>query len=319
MAPQFPTRHWSTATVPAQERLAYWADAVSQCFLGMEARASVREGFEAALSSQPLHTLRINHVVGSAQVAARTRRGIASGRDNYYYLLCKERSACAVQQLGRTERLLPGDLALLDSREACEMHFPDGVDVWSLQLPIAWLDTWLPDARRQLARRVDGRNGLGLALSSFVRELGARPDWHAGLLPEPVLADQLGGLLALTLGAPQAPAPRDLAARLDAVLAERCGEPGLNAADVAQALGLSVRTLHRALAGASQTFGTRLLHHRMQAAQRMLSSAAFDRLTLAEVGHRAGVSDASHFSRLCKKALGATPGELRARRAARQG
>ena len=41
------------------------------------------------------------------------------------------------------------------------------------------------------------------------------------------------------------------------------------------------------------------------------SEPRFDRLGIAEIGRRVGLADASHFVRLCKRYLGATPGALR--------
>jgi AraC-like DNA-binding protein len=43
----------------------------------------------------------------------------------------------------------------------------------------------------------------------------------------------------------------------------------------------------------------------------MLGDARFDRLGIAEIGFRVGLTDASHFVRQCRRHLGATPGELR--------
>jgi AraC family transcriptional activator of tynA and feaB len=62
------------------------------------------------------------------------------------------------------------------------------------------------------------------------------------------------------------------------------------------------------------TFATALAGFRMQAAQRMLADARFDRLSVAQIGFRVGLADASHFVRQCSRHLGATPGVLRSRR-----
>jgi AraC family transcriptional regulator, positive regulator of tynA and feaB len=306
-------RRWSTDEVSPPQRFDYWVGAICECFLEMDARTASPERFAAELSSVPLHTLVVNRVRGSAQDVFRTQRGIARSRGNYYYLLCKERSACGVVQHGaHAGRLMPGDLALIDSRGRYELHFPGAVDTYSLQIPLEWLDTWVPDARCHLGQRIDGSTGWGQALSACVRQLGGA----TGALPAALVADQLGALLALTLD-PVTPADapvRDLVSRIDDCLHSRCSEPGLHADDVAASLGISVRTLHRALARAQRTFAARLMHHRLQAARRMLESPAFDRLTLAEIGRRVGLLDPSHFTRVCRRALGRTPGELRASR-----
>ncbi|WP_408908733.1 helix-turn-helix domain-containing protein [Variovorax paradoxus] len=86
---------------------------------------------------------------------------------------------------------------------------------------------------------------------------------------------------------------------------------------MARELGISQRSLHRCLAERGEggeggtTFATALLGFRMQAARRMLGDARFDRLAVAEIGFRVGLRDASHFVRLCRQQLGATPGALR--------
>ncbi|MFS2051454.1 helix-turn-helix transcriptional regulator, partial [Variovorax sp. CT11-76] len=87
--------------------------------------------------------------------------------------------------------------------------------------------------------------------------------------------------------------------------------PGLTAEAVARELGISQRSLHRCLADGGATFAATLLDCRMQAARRMLGDARFDRLAVAEIGFRCGLADASHFVRLCRQQLGATPGALR--------
>lgn len=314
-APAAP-RQWSTDGVAPRDRLDYWIGAVCDCFLDMDVSSARPAEFQARISSQPLQSLTFNQVQGSPQDVRRTRRGIARAERNFYYLVCKEEAPCDIeQQVGSRAHLLPGDLVLIDSRSPYRLSFPDVVDCWSVELPIDWLEQWLPDAERQLGRRIDGREGFGSALSAYLRELGRSLQAGACRLPPALLADQLGALLALSL--PGAAAQREeaglpaMAARIEACLAERFSEPGLTAAEVAHALGISARTLHRALGQAGHSFAQRLLQHRLRAALRMLRSPAFARVTTAEIGRRAGWPDASHFTRVCRRWLGATPASLR--------
>lgn len=306
-------RRWSTDAVEAPDRLDYWVGAICECFLEMEASSPARGRFGCELLSAPLHSLRVNRVRGSAQDVFRTHAAIARSPQNFYYLLCKESTPCSVAQQGaHADRLLPGDLALIDSRQCYELHFPETVDTFSVQLPTQWLETWLPDPRSHLGRRIDGGLGWGLALGAYVRQLAA----PIGALPAGLVADHLGSLLSLALdsdGAAQA-VFRDLPTRIDEGLGSRCTEPDLCAGDIAAMLGISVRTLHRALASRQQTFAERLMQHRIQRARRMLESATFDRVTTAEIGRRVGLLDPSHFVRVCRRLLRCTPQELRARR-----
>jgi AraC-like DNA-binding protein len=50
---------------------------------------------------------------------------------------------------------------------------------------------------------------------------------------------------------------------------------------------------------------------RVDVATRMLRSPLFDRVTTAEIGRRAGFSDASHFARVLRKRTGQTPLQVR--------
>lgn len=309
-------RTWSTAVVPPAQRLDYWIGAVCEGFLEMSVSAPRTAPFDAELQAAPLDALVLNGVRGSAQQVFRSAAAIARSRENFYYLLCKTDAPWGVVQAGRDARLLPNDLALIDSRRPYELRFPHGVDTLSLQLPIDWVERWLPAPQEQLAQRIDGQSAWGLALSAFVRQL--QPHAAAGqALPAALLADQVGALLALATAAeppPPALARDALARRIDEQIRQRCSEPGLTAAEVAQRLAVSPRTLHRSLAARGQTFAARLMSHRMELASRMLACARFDRLTVAEIGRRAGLLDASHFARVCRRLLGASPAELRARR-----
>jgi AraC-like DNA-binding protein len=54
-----------------------------------------------------------------------------------------------------------------------------------------------------------------------------------------------------------------------------------------------------------------LIQARVDLASRMLQSPLFDRVTTAEIGRRAGFSDASHFTKVMRLRTGQTPRQLR--------
>jgi AraC-like DNA-binding protein len=84
---------------------------------------------------------------------------------------------------------------------------------------------------------------------------------------------------------------------------------------VAVSAGVSVRTLHRALASGGATFAGLLLDARARCGVRMLQSPLFRRITVAEIGRRAGFADASHFTKVLRKLHGLTPMQMRAKHA----
>ena len=311
-------RRWSTDDVPQGQRLDYWVGAICEGFLEMSATSPVAAQFGSSLESAPLGPIGVNRVRGSAQDVYRTRSAIARSRDNYFYLLCKTDSAWTTTQGERGARLLPGDVVLVDSRERYAFHFPVSANTVSLELPTAWVESWLVEPSRHVGRRIDARAGWGQALSGFARQL--TPELaSAPPLPARLLGDQLGALLALACGSeiPKHEAPAGTSARaalrerVEQAVRERHAEPGLTAADVAAQLEISERTLHRCLAEGRQSFAGLLMDCRMALAQPLLCEPRFARLSAAEIGRRVGLADASHFVRLCKRHLGDTPGSLR--------
>ena len=311
-------QRWSTEVAPAGERLDYWVDAVCEGFLEMDVTSPARDHFAAELTSAPLGALQLNRVRGCAQDVYRTPRAVARSRQDYFYLLCKTDAAWSAAQHDRQVRLLPGDLLLVDSRHCYEFHFSHSFDTVSIELPILWVEQWLPDPARACGHRLDGQQGFGAALSAFARAL--QPEVAlAPPAPTALLTDQFGALLALTCGGapPHVANGAALRTRIEAAIRERHAEPGLTAAAVAAGLGIGDRTLHRALAGRGATFAERLAACRVDAARRLLADPRFDRLTVAEIGRRVGLLDASHFVRLFRQHAGLTPGTWRRARAER--
>jgi len=83
---------------------------------------------------------------------------------------------------------------------------------------------------------------------------------------------------------------------------EKGGEPRLG--DVAEAVGMSVRSMHRRLAEEGASFRNILLDCRLNAAKEMLRDTD---IPLIELGIEMGYSDATAFSRAFRKKIGISP------------
>lgn len=307
-----PARQWSTDVVPRSQRLDYWVGAVCEAFLEMDVTSSRREDFGAQLLHQPLGAIAVNRVRASAQRVYRTHSAIGRSRQNFYYLISQFDQPWGAAQGGREAALAPGDAVLVDSRERYEFHFGQGVHCASMQLPIDWAERWLPAGPDSVARRIPGDQGWGLALRGLLANLS--PEFAAAPgLPPTLITDQLGVLLSLAVpGADARSDARDAGIHRRAMdlLRQRLGEPSLVAQDLADALGLSTRSLHRAFAP-GESFARSLRRLRMEEAARLLASRRFARLSVAEIGRRCGYLDASHFVRHFRTEHGLTPGFYR--------
>lgn len=310
-------RRWSTEAVPPERRLDYWVGAICEAFLEMDCSSREARHFDGRLVSVASGALSFNQVEATMQDVYRTRTAIARGAGQPFYLITQRRTPWHVVQGGQRVGLRPGDAVLVDSARTYELHFPTSVEVMSIQLPRAWAGQWLREVDRAAARVAWRDQGWGQALSAWCLQFAHEPGL-ASLMPEHLLADQLGAMLAAALEPAVAPtrAGRDLATRAEALMRDRLDTVGLQAADVAQALSVSLRTLHRAFAAGDTSFAETLRALRLRRAAELLSQPRLAGVSVTEIGRRCGYADASHFVREFQRRYALTPARWRRERLA---
>ena len=216
---------------------------------------------------------------------------------------------------GTQYRLTPGDLSFTDSRHPFEYDFLTNYRDCYVQLPEQFLHRWVRNPL-VLSGRPIGNSQWGRVLTSYMAQLSPEFVVQAPL-PQAVLIDQLGALLALAaselsgIRAVSTPAERSVRDQVFDHIRQRCADTSLQAADIASSLHISTRTLHRALGKCGETFGVMLIQARVDLATRLLQSPLFDRVTTADVGRRAGFSHASHFVKALRRRTGQTPLQMR--------
>jgi AraC-like DNA-binding protein len=310
-----PLRRWSTDAVDDGRRLDYWVGAICEAFLEMDCTSRQAASFHGTLTHLDGAQIAFNQVLASTQDVYRGPRAIARGRSHPFYLITHMRAPWHVRQGGHTLQLRPGDAVLVDSAQCYELHFPQLVACLSIEMPRAWVGRWLAQVDCAAARVAWRDRGWGRALSALCLQLGEEPALAAAY-PQALLTDQLGAMLAAAVEPAPQPvrAHADLLRRAEACIAERLDQPGLIAAEMARALGISERSLHRAFAARSATFAGTLRRLRMQRAAELLAQPRLAQLTVAELGRRCGYSDASHFVREFHKTWGMTPARWRRQR-----
>lgn len=309
-------RQWSTDHVAAAGRLDYWVGAICEAFLEMDCSSRQAPAFEGRLTSVEVGTLTFNQVEASTQDVYRTRAAISRSARHPFYLITQRETAWHVRQGGHRVGLRPGDAVLVDSAQTYELHFPESVEVMSIQLPRTWVGEWLSrvdDAAPRVALR---DQGWGRALSGLSLQLAHDPLSALGY-PSHLLGDHLGSMLAAALEPSPAvghSAAQDIVARARRFLQGALDQEGLTAQRVAHELGVSVRTLHRAFAAQATSFALDLRRLRLAHAQQLLSQARLAHVTVAELGRRSGFADGSHFVREFQRHFGVTPARWRRQR-----
>ncbi|CAN7553937.1 helix-turn-helix domain-containing protein [Pseudorhodoferax sp. LjRoot39] len=308
-------RSWSTHDLPAPLQLRGWREALHATVLEMDAVPLQREGFFGSIERCALRRILPHQALGAPQRVSRSAAEIARGQRNAYYLLSQPRLPWCATQTGRTSWLQPGDAVLIDSRQPYDFDFGAGLDDLSIELPIDWVEHWVAEPARLLARPLRGDAGWGLALRGIKEALVPRALAERPETQDELIEAQLGGLLSLlgdAQGGGPRPASRAAFERTLAVMRARFMQPGLSAGEVALDAGLSTRSLHRAMAARGSSFLQTLMRLRIDAAAAMLSQPRFRGLGVAEIGRRCGFADASHFARQFARLRKTTPQAFRA-------
>jgi AraC family transcriptional activator of tynA and feaB len=310
-----PIQRWSTKDIEPNRRLDYYESALNTAVIPMGLTHADAPTFSFEMTYASFAGVGVCKQLGPPHGAARRRSDIAQSIEHNFTLLMNLETPWAVDHRGLKE-MSPFDVLVMDSEQPSHFDVKQSFTAINVSVSEPWLRRWLPDPSILAARRIPAESPWGRALSAFLGQLS--PDLAvAPPLPLSVIADQIGSLLALAASArcgatiANSPAVRSLCEQIHDCIAQRSIESDLTAADVAASIGISVRTLHRTLASANQTFGGVLIADRARVATRMLHSPAFNRVTTAEIGRRAGFTSAAHFARVVRNRTGQTPLQLR--------
>lgn len=214
-----------------------------------------------------------------------------------------------------------GDVLVVNGARQCEAVYSDGARCLSWHLPKSALAPFLSDDMCGACTIIRPAKAWQDILASFALGL-ARQGSRLDPGSHPPLLSHLCVLVALAISstAPPTPCRRTTSKaharqRILAYVEARFREPGLSATQVARDLGMSQRSLHAALADGPMTFAELVARHRLDESLRLLNTPSADHLSITEIAFQAGFGDLSTFYRRFRTAYGATPRDVRRRRA----
>lgn len=311
---------WTSAGIARAEAISAWRDWAASTIAPIEVEVFDADAFAARWVSHGIGQLRLLHLYAPAQRVTHTGADGSSGRaapsiQLVYYIsgLCQTRMA------GKEFTLGAGEFVLLDNTRFYQMEMATEHEVIDLMMPQAWLERYLPDPQQYLARPVDTRQGWAAPLGALLDTIIAGGLDNAPL-PRPLVAEQLGSLLALAMGpdrdggsAPdEAPRHRNqLASRILRRIEEDHADPDLSPELVARQVGISKRYLQTLLAASGTSFVAELNATRLERASEILADPRLAGVPIAEVAFRTGFLDPAYFTRLFRKRFGITPREWR--------
>lgn len=302
-------RFWSTEAVSPAQRFAFWHDAVSNAVLNVDVAdgdSNDRRNFNGWIAARFRGRACFSVFSSAPHRILRTSGHLSRNLEDSYLVSFQIQGAAYMEQRGGRQILDPGDIGIINGSQPFKIEFPDQVRRVVAVLP----QNLLPMQRKDLASKLPKLAG-GHSLAPLVRaHIMKLVDKGGGLTlaQSQTLVNNLCSLLSAAV--PEQ--TRGLSAEvISAWLRANLSQPDLSPAKAATALGVSVRSIHGAMAKADSSFSTTLLEERLIACKETLER--FPNKAVSEIAFTHGFIAVAHFHRTFKARFGLTPRELQKR------
>jgi AraC-like DNA-binding protein len=319
---------FSTDTVAARERHAFWKEAIFDAIANVDITCRDEEAFHGCVrwcgvdldGGKPATLVR---AAAMPQIASRGARQLALQRDAFLGVTFQKKGMATIEQAGRTSVLAPGDINLVDATHRYKMTFEDPFEHLVLMIPSERLAPLLPSGGQWRGRVLRGASPLGSVLNAHMDAVAAA----LGRLDAPsrsALIERTIDLIALAftdeitrLAGNVGTARRALVLRAMQFVESHLADPALSAARIAAALGISAGYLQHTFQAAGTTVGGHVRRRRLERCRDDIANPQRAGEQIREIAMRWGFADIPHFSRAFKEAFGMAPRDYRAAAAER--
>ncbi len=313
------TTKFTTESVPLQQQLDYWRDAICSVFihLDIETVEGRGSGFNGRIVQHATGHLNYSEVLAEGHVAVRSKQQISKASEDCFLVLVQRAGESWIEQDGRCAGLQRNEFLLCDSTRPYQMHLMGDVHHQVLKIPGPVLRESVCAPERFTARTMHGQRGAGRALLSVMNALNESTE-EISTREAAGIADSLVDLLSVTIGSltgADTRLPKNIELyhreRVKAVVRERLFDPGLTVDQIASLVNLSSRHLHSLFEAEPMTLSAWIWHERLEAGRRALVSPTTIHRSVTDIAYGVGFKDPAHFSRTFKATYGVAPREFR--------
>ncbi|MCJ2067432.1 helix-turn-helix domain-containing protein [Methylobacterium sp. J-030] len=235
-----------------------------------------------------------------------------SNKTDHLFMSMVLTGAVSADQYDRSSTDRAGDFSIRDTNTPWTIEHDGYSEVLAIQIPRERLEGMLGSTRRFAGLTVDGTLPTAILARSYLCNL-ARLEGRL----TPQAAERLVGvgldLIAasvaerMALETPKALHGTVIVQRAKAHVAAHLGDTDLDPAQVAAAVGVSLRHLQMLFRGEGLNVAAWIWRRRLETAAQRLSDPACLAMQVGEVAYRCGFTDQAHFSRRFRDRYGASP------------
>ena len=305
------SRSFSTAGLPLAQQMEMWRAHHSKVLMALDCRAFSGDAFSGSSVNVETPRAVIARVRAStAHVIERPRELIRRhpGESVVLFLVLSGEAFFYNDEVTRTLR--PGQMLVCDSDTPFIRGFGQRYEEVFIKVPRPVFQEQTGAGQLRQPRFI----GPAGAAGAIVRSLAAHLDAATGAARRPA-ADEglLLELAAAALGRRDGGYAAAYAAAARTYIDSHLAEPGLSAAAIAAAVGISPRHLSRVFAAEGTTVPQYLLARRLDAARDLLQGREAGTVTIKEAAYRCGFLSVSRFSTAFTARFGEHASEVRRR------
>jgi AraC-like DNA-binding protein len=311
-----------TATVPASDRLDYWAESAFDAYLPVQIRTPAKERFAARMWGYELGPLSLFRIAAAPNTMMRSARAIAACDPECLHLSVVLRGRINAAQEGRTGVARVGDVISYETSHPVIFRADQPYESLVIRVPLRLLGRQEEEIRKRTAVGISGATGLPRAAVAFFRSLaGGLEDGTitAAGAPDTVdcVLDLVRGLYTSSASSPEPTRLRtraEILLNIQSFIEANLGDPHLDPEEIARASFISTRYLHKLFEAEGTSVCRWIRTTRLERCRRDLLDPSLDHETILDIASRWGLPGAQHFSRLFRSEYGCAPSELRRKR-----
>jgi AraC-like DNA-binding protein len=304
---------FSTELVPASDRVDAWQWNAKQICGDCRIRFP-KSSFHGTIDVRDVGGLRLTRFSSSPLSFAKWPCDTRSPENRFCIVITQIFGVRSYRQDGASVLLNPGDSTVIDSGSPWSSSCCTDCARLYLRVPRWMMESRLRQMDIPVGRRINGRARLGATLHRLSRSLYD----EAGRMNEEEGAAALDAyfeILSACIGRGTPPAPRalELRRRIHRYIDTHLSESSLGPGEIASAIGISVRHLHRLFLVTGNTLGDYIRTRRLKGCRGDLANPGMRTRTITDIAFFWGFSDSAHFSHSFRKQFGLSPRAFRVR------